>query len=147
MDSTHIINGNDNGSEPITNPHIHIASTPKNSHSYSFFDMHLVSNYTNNQLIYYYISDAISATEQPWFQQLMKQHKISLDLLSWNDASDENNNLREDSEDSHISENDSDSDCSASLQDYKSIKINFLDIFKLLYNSFLPAVRRSFWCL
>ena len=109
MNSTHTANDNDNDdSELITNFHVCVIFMSENSCDYSSFDMHLVFNYMNNQLIYYYISDAISAIEQLWFQQLMQQHKIFLDLLSWNDASDKNNNLRENSEDSHISENDSD---------------------------------------
>ena len=111
-------------------------SINNNSHDYFSFDMCLVSNYTNNQLIYYYISDAISAAEQACFQQLMKQCKTSLELIRWNDVSDNNNNK------SHISEEsvtsvikNSNSDCSASLSDYKSIKINVSDISKLVYNS------------
>ena len=64
MDSTCTANDNDNGSELIINPHICIAPTPENPRGYSSFDMRLVLNYMNNQLIYYYISDAISATEQ-----------------------------------------------------------------------------------
>ena len=48
---------------------------------YLSFDMCFVSNYMNNQLIYYYISDVISTAEQAHFQQLMKQCKTSLELI------------------------------------------------------------------
>jgi hypothetical protein len=61
--------------------HIHVISTNDNSHDYSSFDMHLVSNYMNNQLIYYFIISAISAAAQTEFQQLMKKHKDFLQLL------------------------------------------------------------------
>jgi len=64
-----------------TNFYIHVTSTNDNPRDYSSFDMSLVSNYTNNQLIYYYIISAISAAEQAQFQQLMKQHKTFLEIL------------------------------------------------------------------
>ena len=50
------------------NLNICVNSINNNLHNYLSFDMHLVLNYTNNQLIYYYISDAISAAEQAHFQ-------------------------------------------------------------------------------
>ena len=50
------------------NSNICVNSTDDNSHDYFSFDMHLVSNYMNNQLIYYYIFSAISAAEQACFQ-------------------------------------------------------------------------------
>ena len=65
----------------IANLNTHVNSINNNSHDYLSFDMHLVSNYMNNQLIYYYISDTISAAEQAHFQQLMKQHKTFLELI------------------------------------------------------------------
>jgi len=66
----------------------------------------------------------------------MKQHKTSLDLISWDGTSNENNKSRELSKDSEISKNkNSNSNCLAPLLDYKSIKINLLDISKLAYNS------------
>ena len=51
-----------------TRLHICVTSTNDNSHNYSLFDMHLVSNYMNNQLIYYFITDTISAADQAEFQ-------------------------------------------------------------------------------
>ena len=42
--------------------------TNDNSCDYSSFDMYFVSNYMNNQLIYYFITDAISAANQAEFQ-------------------------------------------------------------------------------
>ena len=50
------------------NLNICVDSINDNSHGYLSFDMCLVPNYTNNQLIYYYISDTISAAEQAHFQ-------------------------------------------------------------------------------
>ena len=52
----------------IANLNAHVNSTDDNSCDYFSFNMCLVSNYTNNQLIYYYISDIISAAEQACFQ-------------------------------------------------------------------------------
>ncbi len=75
-------NSNSNSDNTFTiNLNICVNFTDDNSHDYLLFDMHLVSNYTNTQLIYYYISDTISAAEQVHFQQLMKQWKTSLELL------------------------------------------------------------------
>ena len=67
--------------------------TDNNSCDYSSFNMHLVSNYMNNQLIYYYISDTIFTAEQAHFQQLMKQHKTSLELIKWNSISDDKSSI------------------------------------------------------
>ncbi len=123
-------------SKLTANFHVHMKFMSENSCNYSSFNMHLISNYTNHQIIYYYISDTISAAEQAQFQQLMKQCKIFLDLLDWNDASDENEKLRENQEDSHTFKNNN-SDCSVLLLNYKKIKINLSDILKLAYNSII----------
>ena len=48
--------------------HAHVISTNDNSCDYSLFNMHLVSNYINNQLIYYFITDIILITDQAEFQ-------------------------------------------------------------------------------
>ena len=72
--------GNSNNMS-TANSNTHMNSINNNLCDYFSFDMCLVSNYMNNQLIYYYISDAISAAEQACFQQLMKQHKTSLKLI------------------------------------------------------------------
>jgi hypothetical protein len=58
---------------PTTNSNTHIMPMPDNSHSYSLFEMHRVSNYTNNQLTYYYTAGAISTAKLTYFHQLMKQ--------------------------------------------------------------------------
>ena len=63
MNSNNNDNDNDD-SKSVANPHICIASTSENSCDYSLFNMHLVLNYTNNQIIYYYITDTISTTNQ-----------------------------------------------------------------------------------
>ena len=74
-------NADNDDNMSTANSNICMNSTDNNSHDYLSFDMHLVSNYMNNQLIYYYISDAILTAEQAHFQQLMKQHKTSLELI------------------------------------------------------------------
>ncbi len=64
----------------------------------------------------------------------MKKHKNFLQLLEWNDTSN-NENFREIF---IISVNeDSDSDCSVLSAYYKNIKINSLNILKLTYNSMI----------
>ena len=81
-DSSNVADNADNDNNMFTaNLNIHMNSTDNNSCDYLSFDMCLVLNYTNNQFIYYYIFDAISAAEQACFQQLMKQHKTSLEML------------------------------------------------------------------
>jgi len=67
----------------------------------------------------------------------MKQQKTFLELLEWDSISDKNNES-DISENSTISVNvNSDSDCSTSLSEHKSIKINTLNILKLIYNSMI----------
>ena len=81
-DSSNVTDNADNDDNMSTaNLNICMNSINDNLCDYLSFDMCLVSNYTNNQLIYYYISDTISAAEQAHFQQLMKQHKTSLEML------------------------------------------------------------------
>jgi hypothetical protein len=65
----------------ITRSCAHVASTNDNPRGYPPFNMHLVPSYMNNQLIYYFITSAISAADQAEFQQLMKDHKNFLQLL------------------------------------------------------------------
>ena len=80
--SDNVISNADNSNNVFTaNLNTHVNSIDDNLHDYFSFDMHLVLNYMNNQLIYYYISDAILAAEQACFQQLMKQCKTSLELI------------------------------------------------------------------
>ena len=72
-DSNNVISNADNSNNMSTaNSNTHMNSINNNLHDYLSFDMHLVLNYTNNQLIYYYIFSAISAAEQAYFQQLIK---------------------------------------------------------------------------
>ena len=79
--SSNVTNTGNDDNMSTANSNAHVDSTDNNPHGYSPFDMHLVSNYINNQLIYYYISDTISAAEQACFQQLMKQYKTFLEML------------------------------------------------------------------
>ena len=80
-DSGNIINADNSDNMSTANSNTRVNSIDDNSHDYFSFDMCLVPNYMNNQLIYYYISDAILTAEQAHFQQLMKQHKTSLEML------------------------------------------------------------------
>ena len=132
-DSSNVINADNDDNMSTANLNICIDFTDDNLHDYFSFDMHLVLNYMNNQLIYYYIFSIISAAEQACFQQLMKQCKTFLELIRWNSISDNKFSTLKEFITSVI-EN-SNSDCSASLSDYKSIKINTSDISKLMYNS------------
>ena len=65
--SSNAINAGNDDNMSTANLNTHVNSTDDNSCDYFSFDMHLVLNYMNNQLIYYYISDAISAAEQACF--------------------------------------------------------------------------------
>ena len=75
------LTGNGSSSVSTTNLNARVEPTDNNPRGYSSFDMSLVLSYMNSQLIYYFTSDAIPAAEQAQFQQLMKQHKTSLELL------------------------------------------------------------------
>jgi hypothetical protein len=119
---------------PATEPLEHIPSTSKNSCEYPLFDMQLVPSYTNNQIIYYFTTRAIPTAKQNQFQQLMKKHKASLNLISWDGASDRDNMSRDHSKKSESLEN-SNSDCPVPPPDHKRIKISAADIPKLAYSS------------
>ncbi len=130
------VTDNDSSSMSATNLNAHMNSTNNNSCDYFLFNMSLMLSYMNSQLIYYFIFNTILAVEQAWFQQLMKQCKILLELLEWNDIFNKNNESDISQEDSIIFINvNNDSDCSALLSDHKNIKINLLNISKLVYNS------------
>jgi len=118
----------------ITRLHAHVISMNNNLCDYFSFNMCFMSSYMNNQLIYYFITDTILTADQAEFQQYMKNCRNSLQLLEWDDASDDET-FREVS---IISANEkNNSDCSVSLPDYRNIKINSLNIFKLTYNSII----------
>src|SRR6266496_834401 len=55
---------------PTANLNTRVNSINDNSHDYFSFNMHLVSNYMNNQLIYYYIFSTILTAEQACFQHV-----------------------------------------------------------------------------
>ena len=65
----------------IIKSHVHMIFINDNLCSYSSFNMYFMFNYTNNQLIYYFITDIIFAADQAEFQQFMKNHKNFLQLL------------------------------------------------------------------
>jgi len=58
----------DSRASSTTRLHAHVISTNNNSRDYSSFDMRLVPSYMNNQLIYYFITDAILTADQAEFQ-------------------------------------------------------------------------------
>ena len=66
-DNNNIINVNNNNNMFTVNLNIHMNFINDNLHDYFSFNMYFVSNYTNNQLIYYYVSDIIFAAEQVCF--------------------------------------------------------------------------------
>ena len=68
-DSDNVTDNADNDDNMSTaNSNACVNSTDDNSHDYLSFNMHLVLNYTNNQLIYYFIFSAILAVKQAQFQ-------------------------------------------------------------------------------
>ena len=52
----------------IINLNSHVNSISDNSYNYLSFDMCFLSNYTNNQIIYYFITDTIFIIKQAHFQ-------------------------------------------------------------------------------
>src|SRR5436189_154572 len=67
--SDNIINADNSDNVFTANSNICMNSTDNNLHDYFSFDIHLVSNYINNQLIYYYIFDIIFTAEQAYFDR------------------------------------------------------------------------------
>ena len=61
-------NTDNNDNVSTTNLNTHVNLTDNNSCDYFLFDMCSLSNYMNNQIIYYFISDTISAVKQACFQ-------------------------------------------------------------------------------
>ena len=57
-------NADNNDNMSIANLNTRVNSIDDNLCDYLSFDMHLVSNYMNTQLIYYYVFNVISAAEQ-----------------------------------------------------------------------------------
>ncbi len=66
-DNTSDNDANANSSQSASNLHACITSTSENSCGYFSFDMNLVLNYINKQIIYYYITDMIFAVNQTQF--------------------------------------------------------------------------------
>ena len=71
-DSSNVINAGNDNNVFTANLNTCVNSINDNLHDYFLFDMCLVSNYMNNQFIYYYIFSTIFAVKQACFQQLMK---------------------------------------------------------------------------
>ena len=99
--SNHDSNTGNESTNPITNPtttnpttmnpHARVTPTTENPRGYPPFEMSLVPNYMNNQIHYYYTTGAIPAAELSRFHQLMKQRKVSLEMIGWDGASDNEN--------------------------------------------------------
>ena len=66
--SSSAINTDNSDNMPTANLNARVDSTDDNPHDYFSFDMYLVLNYINNQLIYYYIFSTILTAEQACFQ-------------------------------------------------------------------------------
>src|SRR5436190_3906231 len=122
---------------PTANPHARVAPTPDNPRGYPPFDMERVPNYTNNQITYYYTTGAIPAAELTRFHQLMKQRKVSLELIGWDGMSDRASDRADTPENTIPPRNrdDSDSDCPAPLSGAVGIKISPSVITQLKYDS------------
>ena len=65
--SSNAINAGNDDNVPTANLNTHVDPINNNLRGYFSFDMRLVLNYMNNQLIYYYIFSAILAAEQAHF--------------------------------------------------------------------------------
>ena len=65
----------------IVNLNAHVTSTVKNSFSYLLFDLCLISIYTNNQLCYSHMIDAMLDTDKAAVKNQLKNHKASLKLI------------------------------------------------------------------
>jgi hypothetical protein len=130
---------------PTTNPNTRVMPTPDNPRGYPPFEMHRVPNYTNNQLTYYYTAGAIPTAELTRFHQLMKQRKVSMDLLGWDGTSDhasgDENNDNDNPADSRTigdlitPRDDSDSDCPIALPGFKGFKVSPSNLPQLEYDS------------
>ena len=60
-------NADNDDNVSTANLNTHVNFIDDNLHDYLSFNMHLVSNYMNNQFIYYYISNTILIAEQAHF--------------------------------------------------------------------------------
>ena len=122
---------------PTANPHARVAPTPDNPRGYPSFNMERVLNYINNQIIYYYMIDAISVAELTRFHQLMKQRKVSLNLIGWDSMSNHVSEREDTSENTIFPHNydNNNSNYPASLPGTVGIKISPSVIIQLKYNS------------
>ena len=66
----------------IVNLNAHVTSIIKNSFSYSSFDLCLISIYTNNQLCYYHMIDAMLDIDKAAVKNQLKNHKALLKLIN-----------------------------------------------------------------
>ena len=65
----------------VINLNTYVTSTVKNSFSYLLFDLHLISIYTNNQLCYYHMINAMLDTDKTAVKNQLKNHKALLKLI------------------------------------------------------------------
>ena len=65
----------------IINLNTCVTSTVKNFSDYLLFNLYFISIYTNNQLCYYYMTDAMLDINKAAVKNQLKKHKTSLKLI------------------------------------------------------------------
>ena len=80
-------------STAIVNLNTHVAPTTENSSGYLPFDLCLISIYMNNQLYYYHMIDAMLDTDKTVVKNQLKDHKASLELINWDENTQENTSI------------------------------------------------------
>ena len=66
----------------VINLNTHVTSIIKNSSDYLLFDLHLISIYTNNQLHYYHMIDAMLDADKAAVKNQLKNCKALLKLIN-----------------------------------------------------------------
>ena len=66
----------------VINLNAHVTSTAENFSDYLSFNLYLISIYTNNQLHYYYMTDAMLDINKAAVKNQLKKHKTSLELIN-----------------------------------------------------------------
>ena len=69
----------------VVNLNAHVTSITENSSSYLSFDLCLISIYTNNQLCYYHMIDAMLDADKAAVKNQLKNHKALLKLINWDE--------------------------------------------------------------
>ena len=66
----------------VVNLNACVTSIIKNFSDYLLFDLHLIFIYTNNQLCYYHMIDAMLDTDKAAVKNQLKNHKALLKLIN-----------------------------------------------------------------